>query len=264
MRKSQKELAFLQDLYISSDWTERFTALIDENLNTKDIDEILFVNAGTGSYALGLEEKLDEETEMTCVCENEELLQIARAKADATKSKIDFRTSVPEGKFDAVVADASFIKPAELYGFLRDVTDSSRRQVAFFLPTAGSFGEIFSYLWQALLELDWLDKGAEIEHLITELPTVSRTEEIAGDLNLKNITSKTKNEIFEFENGAAFVASPLVADFLFPAWLGFLTENETEKLSEKLAQTIDAESEGLTFRFAVKTTLVVGEKAFDH
>ncbi|MEJ7699932.1 MAG: hypothetical protein WKF71_09855 [Pyrinomonadaceae bacterium] len=31
MSKSQKELAFLRDLYIETDWTERFTNIFDEN-----------------------------------------------------------------------------------------------------------------------------------------------------------------------------------------------------------------------------------------
>ena len=31
--------------------------------------------------------------------------------------------------------------------------ESSRWQIAFLLPTAGSFGDIFSYLWQVFFEL---------------------------------------------------------------------------------------------------------------
>ena len=33
MAKTPKELAFLRDLYISGDWTRRFTDLIDKNFD---------------------------------------------------------------------------------------------------------------------------------------------------------------------------------------------------------------------------------------
>lgn len=263
MSKTEKELAFLRDLYIAGDWTERFTNLLGENLNSKNTGELLYVNAGTGNFALDLEEKLAEDAELTCVCENEELLSIARAKAETVKSDIKFRSTLPDERFDAVLADASFIRPSELTDFLAETIDLSREQFAFFLPTRGSFGEIFSYLWQTLLEMNWLEKGAEVERLITELPAVSDAEEIAENLGLSKLHTETKNEIFEFENGAEFISSPLIADFLLPAWLGFLTEEEQDRVSERLAQTVDAEIEGMSFRFSVKMTLVVGEKAAD-
>lgn len=261
MSKSEKELAFLQDLYIAGDWTERFTNLIGDNLDTKNIGELLYVNAGTGTFALDLEAKLDEDAELTCVCENEEVLSIARAKAEAVKSGIKFRSTLPEEKFDAVLADASFIRPSALKDFLGDVIDLSRHQVAFFLPTRGSFGEVFSYLWQTLLEMDWLEKGVDVERLITELPAISDAEGIAGELGLSNIDTVTKSEVFEFKDGAEFIKSPLVADFLLSAWLGLLTEDEREQVANRLAQTIDNEMEEMSFRFSVKTTVVVGEKA---
>lgn len=260
MSKTEKELAFLQDLYVTNDWTERFTAQIGKKLDTGEAETILFINAGTGNFALSLDEKLDEDTELVCVCENEELLLIARAKADATQADVRFRTGLPAEKFDAVLADASFTRPVDLRGFLTEVANCSRDKTVFFLPTAGSFGEIFSYFWQTLLELGWMEKGMEIENLITELPTVSQVEEIAETIGLIKVNTTTKNEVFEFENGAEFVNSPLVADFLFPAWLEFLTDDEIAEFCEKLIQTIDAENEGLTFRFDVKTTLVTGEK----
>lgn len=263
MIRTEKELAFLRDLYIAGDWTERFTNLIGKNLDAKNTGELLYVNAGTGNFALDLEEKLAEDAELTCVCENEELMTIARAKAEAVKSDIKFRATLPGERFDAVLADASFIRPAELKDFLAETADLSREQFAFFLPTRGSFGEIFSYLWQTLLEMDWLERSAEVERLITELPAVSDAEEIAENLGLSKLHTETKNEIFEFENGAEFVNSPLIADFLLPAWLGFLNEEEQDQVSERLAQTVDADIEGMSFRFSVKMTLVVGEKTAD-
>jgi hypothetical protein len=260
MSKTEKELAFLQDLYIATGWTERFTDLLGKDFNTEEFENILYLNAGTGNHALTLEEKLDENTELIAVTENDELLKIAQAKADAVKSDINFTALKPARKFDAVIADASLVKPSELKDFLTKAADSSRWQIAFLLPTAGSFGDIFSYLWQVFFELEWLDKGAEVENLINEIPTVSAAEEMIKDLGFKKTEAKTKNENFEFENGAEFVESVLVRDFLLENRLGFLTETEKEQVYEKLAQTIDAECEGLTFRFTVKATLITGAK----
>lgn len=260
MSKTEKELAFLQDLYISTDWTERFTDLFGKDFDTKEFENILYINAGTGNHALALEEKLGEDTDLIAVCQNQELLRIAQAKADVVRSDIKFTGDFPDEKFDAVIADASLVKPSELKEFMTEAAGFSRWQIALLLPTAGSFGEIFSYLWQVLLELDWLDKSAEIENLLSEIPTAFRVEEMMRDLGFTKAEATTKNEEFEFENGAEFIAAPLVADFLFENWLDFLDETEKEQLSTKLAQLIDAECEGLSFRFAVKTTLVVGAK----
>ena len=195
MSKTEKELAFLQDLYVATDWTERFTALLGENFNTEEFENILYINAGTGNHALDLEEKVEENTELIAVTENEELLKIAQAKADAIKSDINFTALLPVRKFDAVIADASLVKASEIENFMSKAADSSRWQIAFLLPTAGSFGDIFSYLWQVFFELEWLDKGAEIENLINEIPTVSNAKEILENLGFKRRQQKRKMKI---------------------------------------------------------------------
>lgn len=261
MSKTEKELAFLRDLYVETDWTERYTNLLDDNFVFSGEEKILYVNAGAGNHALALREKLDDAIEIFGVSETAELLNIARAKADAIQANVDFSIVYPAEKFDAVVADASFVRPAQLENFLAKIVDSSKKQVAFFLPTASSFGDVFSFLWETLLNLDWLEKSGAIERLVTEIPTVSSVEETARNLGLTRIRTETKNEFFEFDNGAAFVNAPLVADFLFPAWLDFLNEKEREQVADKLARTIDDDCGELSFRFSVKTTLLVGEKS---
>ena len=167
---------------------------------------------------------------------------------------------MPVRKFDAVIADASLVNSSEIGSFMQTAADRSRWQIALLLPTAGSFGDIFSYLWQVFFELDWLDKSAEIENLINEIPTVSNAKEILENLGFKKVEAKTNNEIFEFENGTEFIESVLVRDFLLEDRLGFLSENEKEQVYKRLAQTIDTECEGLTFRFTVKATLITGAK----
>jgi len=260
MSKTEKELAFLRDLYIETDWTERFTNLFDDNFKFSGEEKILYVNAGAGNHALALREKLDDKIEIFGVSETRELLNIARAKADAIQANVDFSIVYPTEKFDAALADASFVKPTELKKFLQKIIALSDSQAAFFLPTASSFGDIFSFLWETLLNLDLLEKSAEVERLIAEIPTISKVEETAKNLGLTKIETQTKNEFFEFDNGNAFINAPLVADFLFPVWLDFLSEEEKKRVVEKLAQTIDDDCREMSFSFSVKATLLVGEK----
>jgi len=260
MSKTEKELAFLRDLYVETDWTERFTNIFDDSFKFSGEETILYVNAGAGNHALAVREKLDDKIEIFGVSETQELLTIARAKADAITANVDFSIVYPSEKCDAVLADASFVRPAELKEFLTKIVGSSKKQVAFFLPTASSFGDVFSFLWETLLNLDLLEKSAEVERLITEIPTVLKVEKLAESLGLAKIETVTKNEFFEFDNGNAFVNSPLAADFLFPVWFDFLDETEKERVVNKLAQLIDADCQEMSFSFSVKATLVVSEK----
>lgn len=250
----------MRDLYIETDYTERFTNLFDDNYKFSDEEKILYINSGAGNHALAVREKLDDVIEIFGVSENRELLTIARAKADAIQANVDFSTVFPSQKYDAVMTDAMLVKPAEANDLLAKAVGFSNKQVAFFLPTAGSFGDIFSFLWETFFNLDMLDKSAEVERLITDLPTISAIEEAAAKLGLTKIETMSKTEFFEYDNGAAFIAAPLLEDFLFPLWLDFLSADEAGRVKDKLAQIIDADVQEMNFSFAVKATLLVGEK----
>jgi hypothetical protein len=260
MSKTEKELAFLRDLYIETDWTERFTNLFDDNFTFSDEEKILYVNAGAGNHALAVREKLDDRIEIFGVSESQELLNIARAKADAIQANVDFSIVYPKDKFDAVLADASLIKPSDALDLLKKCVKSSKKQVAFLLPTVSSFGEVYSLLWEAFLSADLPEKGAEVERLIVELPTVLKVEETGKDLGLTKIETIVRSEFFDFDDGDAFVNSPLAADFLLPAWLDFLSAVEQQRVLKQLAATIDEDRAGMNFQFSVKATLLVGEK----
>lgn len=260
MSKTQKELAFLRDLYIETDYTERFTDVFDENFKFSGEKKILYINAGAGNHALALQKKLGEETQIFAVSENEELFNIANHKAAALKTKLNFSTEYPTGKFDAVFADASFVKSIETKEILKKAIDLSDDQVAFFLPTAGSFGEIFSLLWETFVNLDWAEKGANVENLINDIPQTSVIEDAAKKNGLKEVETITKKEFFEFKNGDEFINSPLIADFLMPIWLDFLKPDERETVMKNLARTIDEDCTGMTFRVSLKATLLVGGK----
>jgi hypothetical protein len=261
MAKTAKELAFLQDLYVSTDWTERFTNIFDESFKFSNEKNLLYFNAGTGDHVLALREKLDEKIEIDAVCENKALLQIAQAKADLIKAKVNFTTTAPNKNYDLVIVDASFVPPNQIKELVKKMTDYSNHEAGIFLPTAGSFGEIFSFLWETFFNLDLTKKSSEIERLILDLPTVFRVEEMLEEADLNKVKSFTKNEVFEFANASEFINSPLIADFLLPAWLDFLPKKEQKKTIEQLVQTIEENEGALQFRFSVKATLSGGVKS---
>lgn len=263
MTKTRKEKAFLRDLYINEEWTRRFTDLVDKHVGLKDAENLLYLNAGTGNHCFQLREKLDEKVAIFARCEDEDILSIARDKAAAVKANVDFSTiRFDDDAFDIVLADASFVKPGDVEDLVREAVRVTRvgGKTAFFLPSAGSFGEIFSLLWEVLFSEDLGDHGHAAEAMITAIPSVSRIEEIASHAGLVDVEAHYAQEVFEFENGAVFVASPLVTDFLLPEWLKTLSDQESERVSAKLAELIDDEDGEMSFRFSVKATLVIGEK----
>lgn len=266
--KTARELAFLRDLYIDNDWTARFTNALDENLILPEEGKFLYVEPGSGNHLLELREKLSDEVELFSVHSDIELLRIADAKAHAVKADVDFQLSeenvmpYPDQEFVAIIADAAFVTLQDLPGFLQEITRITAVDgfVNFFLPTAGSFGEFFSLFWEALYTTGSAELGAQIEDFIKEIPTVSQIEEIAASAGLKNIASTTKIEHFEYDNGAEFMNSFLMTEFLLPHWLGFLTAEQKEKIVPEIIRTIDEDRGEMTFRFSIKATLVNGQK----
>ncbi len=260
MKKPEKELAFLHDLYVTENLTERFTKIFDDKFKPEPVEKILYVNAGTGTHALALRDLFDTKTEITALCETVELQKIAQAKADVIKADIEFTTISPYEDFDLVIADASFVRPEDLPEFIADIANFSNNQVAFFLPTVGSFGEVFSLLWETLFNLDLTEKSSEIERLIAEQPAVSSVEKFAENAGLKKVESSTNFETFEFKSGKAFIESPFVANFLLPNWLSFLSEKEAAKVTKNFIKTVAENESDAGFRFTLKATLFKGEK----
>src|SRR5687768_6710866 len=119
MTKTQKERAFLRDLYINDEWTSRFTDLVDKHVGLDDAENLLYLNAGTGNHCFEIREKLDKKTAIFARCENEDVLNIARDKAAAIRADIDFSNiRFEDNAFDVVIADATFVKPRDLEEFV--------------------------------------------------------------------------------------------------------------------------------------------------
>jgi hypothetical protein len=107
------------------------------------------------------------------------------------------------------------------------------------LPTASSFGEFFSIYWEALHNTGMTDHEVDVEQLIAELPTVSEVEQMAEDEGLRDVTTSTRIEEFDYESGEQFLNSPLVAEFLMPVWLALVPEDMRADLSREISRLIN-------------------------
>jgi ubiquinone/menaquinone biosynthesis C-methylase UbiE len=267
--KSQKELAFLQDLYVATDWGERFAALVDEHIKLPKAGRALYVAAGTGGHALALQARAGARLELLCVDENNECLELARAKAVALHQQAEFQRenlktlSLKDNQFDLVLGDASFTSRTDLRPMLEEMVRVAKpaATVGWWLPTTASFGEFFSIYWEALLRAGLPDCGAQVEQLITDLPTISDVENWAEQAGLESVTSTTTLEEFDYASGEQFLASPLIADFLIPQWLQPLSEMERQGVVSELARLVDEERHDGEFSLTLKATLVVGKKS---
>lgn len=252
----------MRDLYITDDFTRRFTELADKHLDLRKSENVIYLNAGTATHCIAVAEAAGKETIVFGACENEELLHIARDKAAALRSEVEMsKKSFDSDSFDSVVADASLVPPRDTQQLLTEAVRIARPggNVMLMVPSAGSYGEIFSMLWEVMLGEQESDKKIEIDSLIQAIPTRSALEEMAELAGLENIETHFANEVFEYEDGAAFATSPLVADFLMPEWLEDVSDEKREEVIDSLAKLIDAEE--LSFRFAVKATVLSGKKS---
>ncbi len=260
--KTLKELAFLRDLYIDADWTVRFTELIDEKTVFEKDKRLLYLNAGTGGHVIDLASRVSADTDVVAVCEDEHVMNIAEHKAKAVNSKVVFRDGLDGSeRFEAVIADGTLTRPDEIGSLVRTTAASATEggKIILVAISAGSFGEIFSILWEALENEGLGDHGAA-ERLITDLPLVSDMEDAAANAGLTEVTCNTNVKEFDYDDGRAFVSSPLIESFFLPSWLDGIDEELQGGVRDALAKLIDSECEGLTFRFSVKATILTGRR----
>lgn len=269
--KTEKEIAFLHDLFVATDWGERFAELIDENVTLPKKGRGLYLASGTGGHVLAVQERAGEKLSFICVEEHEEYLEIARSKATAADAALEFRLgrvdqlSFADDEFDLVIGDGSLITPDRVSGMLTEMTRVARpgATVAFVLPTASSFGEFFSIYWE-VLHACGLEQEANVENLISELQGVAEIEKAAENAGLDRVTSVSRIEEFRYESGDQFVNSPLVADFLMKRWIDFLPEECRAQIAAEIPRVVDEDRQQADFMFSVKATLVNGRKAQTH
>lgn len=266
--KSDKELAYLRDLFIAPDWGVRFNQLVDEHVTLPDKGRALYLAGGTGGHALALTERSATDLKLLCVDESNECLELARAKAITTEAAIEFQRDdlaaldLPDDHFDLVIGDGSLQEPqraAVIFAEMARVA-APGATVALSLPTSSSFGEFFSIYWEALHNSGCFDHEIDVADLITGLPTISDVEEMATREGLEEITSWTRIEEFDYDSGEDFLNAPLIADFLMPNWLRSIPAESRERVESEIAHLINEERRNAEFSLTVKATLVVGRK----
>jgi len=270
--KSDKELAFLHDIFIAPDWGERFAELIDEHVPLPKEGKALYVAAGTGSHAIALQERAGDKVELLCLDENEECVEIARAKAttanETTRFELGTVDDIPHGenRFDLVIGNASLVPRDRVRKMFSEMVRVAApgATILLALPTSSSFGEFFSIYWEALHNTGLTQLESDVEHLITELPTISETEEMAEDEGLTDVESWSRIEEFDYDSGEQFINSPLVADFLMKDWLALVPEDWQAPVAKEITRLINEDRHEAEFALSVKATLLVGRKAHSH
>ena len=271
MRKSDKELAFLHDLYVATDWGERFAELVDAHVKLPKEGRALYVGSGTGGHALALAARGGAALEVVGVEESEGQVELARAKAAAVESAgVDFRHTQLEDlafedeQFDLVVGDASLVAPERLPEVLAEMVRVAApgATVSVSVASASSFGEFFSVFWEALANAGYAEQAEGVASLIHELPTASDVEALARGEALEGVESWTTIEEFDFASGREFLDSPLVENFLLDRWLDLLPPGEGRAgVLEEVVRIIDDDRHEIDFSLTVKATIVVGKKA---
>jgi len=268
-QKSQKELAFLHDLYIATDWGERFAELVDKHVELPKEGRALYVEAGTGGHALALQERAGRKLTILCADKNEECLELARAKAVAFHEPAEFQRedvsalSFKDDQYDLVLGNDSLTLIGDLRRNLAEMVRVAKPggTVAWWLPTFSSFGEFFSIYWEALVSAGLEDHGVDVEKMLTALPTISDVEKWAAEAGLQGISPWTAIEEFDYESGEQFLNSPLIKDFLLPNWLEPLPKASRARVVKELSRIIDEERHTGEFALSLKATLVVGKKS---
>ena len=269
--KTDKELAFLHDLYVAPDWGERFAALADEHVKPLKEGRILYVAAGTGGHALAMLERAGKDATLVGIDESEERLELARAKAEAVKiiGQIEFHQAqleeldLDDAQFNLVIGDASLIAPERLPEMAAEMARVAAPggRVALSVATRSSFGEFFSIYWEALLSADLADYAPTVERLITELPVVSDIEALFAREGLTESQSWTSREEFTYASGEEFMNSPLITSFLLQSWLEPLPDEATRRrVRQEITRILDDERGGSDFALSIKATLIIGRK----
>ena len=271
--KTKKELAFIHELFVAPDWGERFAELIDEHVEVPRKGDALYVGSNTGGHAIALQGRSGDKLRLTCIDENEDSTEIAREKAKtATCDNIEFRVgsvdrfAFADDEFQLVIGDGSLVQSERVPGMLAEMARVAApgATVALALPTFSSFGEFFSIYWEALHNCGLMDHEADVESLISVLPSVSAVEEMAEQAGLEQVSSTTRIEEFDFESSEKFLTAPLISDFLMPIWLETLPPDSYRNVLAEISRLINEESHQMEFALTVKATLVTGKKALSH
>jgi ubiquinone/menaquinone biosynthesis C-methylase UbiE len=267
--KTNKELAYLHERFVATDWGERFAELIDEQVKLPKDGRALYVASGTGGHAIALQERAGQALNFVCVDENEESLELARAKAQALKLGTEFRhgkidhLDFADDQFNLVIGDGSLVHSERIPKMIAEMgrVAAPGATVALVLPSFSSFGEFFSIYWEALHNLGLGNHESDVESLITVLPLVAAVEQLAEQAGIEDVKSVTRIEEFDYQSPEEFLKAPLIADFLMAIWLETLPADSFDQVVKEIGRLISEEAREGKFLLTVKATIVTGKKA---
>lgn len=265
-----KEQAFRFDLFIAPDWRDRFDTLVNENVTLPAEGEILDVNCGTGGHAIEIAERLRDKGLVIGIDPSAERIAIARAKALVIKLE-DVRFQEGNGselpfesnRFEAVIGDASMLPVKDIEPILAEMLRVAQPDAPVILKLAahGSFGEFFSFYWEALHETGMDDAvWAALEELINERLTVSDAELMAQRSGMRNVESFISREDFSYESAEQFFDSPLIEDYFLSDWMRIVPEESRSEVRRSLVSVIDRERNNAAFEVSIKATVIRGVK----
>lgn len=268
--KTSREMAYLYDLYIVPTWRDCFDQMFNEHIGLPAEGYVLDVNCGTGGHALEIAKTLAEKGEVTAIDESDEMIELARGKAQVLKAdNIEFMVGgwlpLPfrDNRFDLVLADASFIPPNRLdnlIGELRRVV-KPKSKIVISLATRGSFDEFFSIYWEALYECNLSEQLLpSLEVLINARPTIADVEEVMKVAGLKSVNNYLNKEELFYDDAEQFFTSPLIADFQLEEWLAILPPAKVKSVKSTLVKIIDRERAGHRFDVSIKASIFSAEK----
>jgi ubiquinone/menaquinone biosynthesis C-methylase UbiE len=267
---TEKELAYIYDLYVVPTWREAFDRLLDEEIKLPEKGKFLDAGCGTGGSAIDLAVRGGHKTTVVGVDASEERLILARGKAEAQQME---RASFQQGslqvlpfddeEFDLVIGDASMFSAAAIGAALAELMRVAKpgATVALKLTTRGSFDEFFSIYWEALYNLDLLECTPQLEALTTTRFFVSEAEDLAKAAGLKGVRSATRKEEFDYTDGQAFFEAPLIDNFFLNEWLAVLpNEALRQSVMQEAIKIIDQERQRADFDISIKATVIIGQK----
>lgn len=267
----QRTQAYLYDLYVAPLWRERFDQLFIEKVGIPTQGEILVLECGTGGLALEVAAALKDTGTVVASDQDEEILELARAKALATKvenirfvSSGEIQAEFTPHTFDLTLGDASLLPPTQIQPMLNNLyrplaTDGT---AALYAITRGSFDEFFSIYWEALFECGLAEQlQPQLEQVLNLYPTPEEIEAWAVVAGWKNVQLLLENEGFTFETGEDFLSSPLISSYQIERWLHIVpTPAEITQVKQTIATIIDRDRGEYPFDITIKAALVTGQR----
>jgi len=268
--RSDKELAYLYDLYVTPVWRDCFDRFFNEKFGLPKSGQVLDIHCGTGGHAIEMAKWLSNKGNLIAIDESVERIKLANAKMSIAKlENLKFSVSsakqldFPDNRFDLVITDLSLMPSDSLANQLSElirVAKAGAKIVVYFAST-GSFDEFFSVFWEALFYCGLAEElQLPLEEMINERPAPIVNEKLLQTAGLKNINSYVKKEVFTYKTAEEFFLSPLMEEFFINKWLGIVPKKKLKAVRESLEQIIDRDRNGYDFDVSIKATLLTGEK----